>query len=134
MALGDLTGLGTEEYIPPEVWQGGPETERPRDWWTFGMLLHEMMCGTVPFFHENPYKLGRLIVAAAVPYPDHMSQISRDLVSQLLEKDPAKRLGAGDRDYLEIKEHGFFAGIDWNALYRKEIEPEWRPPLPDGLL
>ena len=32
-------------------------------------------------------------------------------------------LGGGD----EIKSHPFFSTIDWDALYRKEIKPPFKP-------
>ena len=49
--------------------------------------------------------------------------------SQLLERDPAKRLGGGPRDSLDVKEHPYFQGIDWAALLRKEVEITYRPQL-----
>jgi serine/threonine protein kinase len=61
-----------------------------------------------------------------------VSPRAKDIISKLLTKDPAKRLGARDRDALEVREHEFVAGIDWIALMRKEIEPEWKPSIPDG--
>lgn len=34
-----------------------------------------------------------------------------------------KRLGAGQRDAEEIKEHPFFEGIDWEKVYRRQLKP-----------
>ena len=48
---------------------------------------------------------------------------------QLLERDPAKRLGGGPRDSLDVKEHPYFQGIDWAALLRKEVDVTYRPQL-----
>ena len=52
--------------------------------------------------------------------------------SQLLERDPAKRLGGGPRDALDVKEHPYFQGIDWQALLRKEVDINYRPQLVRG--
>ena len=41
-------------------------------------------------------------------------------------KQPAKRLGS-EKDFIEIKQHPFFASIDWVALSKKEIQPPFRP-------
>jgi singapore isolate B (sub-type 7) whole genome shotgun sequence assembly, scaffold_6 len=51
------------------------------------------------------------------------------LISRLLIRDPALRLGAGIADAEEVKAHPFFEGLDWKALERKEIPPPWKPNL-----
>ena len=57
------------------------------------------------------------------------SQAAASLISRLLIRDPALRLGAGLGDAEEIKAHPFFEGLDWGALERKEIPPPWKPVL-----
>ena len=47
----------------------------------------------------------------------------------MLERDPKKRLGA--KSWNQIKEHAFFASIDWNKLVRLEISPPVRPEVDD---
>jgi hypothetical protein len=34
---------------------------------------------------------------------------------------------------MEIKQHVFFEGINWEALGKKEIEAEWKPNIRDYL-
>jgi len=38
-----------------------------------------------------------------------------------------KRLGAGERDAEEIKEHDFFKGINWSDVYSRKLTP----PIPE---
>ena len=38
-----------------------------------------------------------------------------------MDRDPEQRLGARDRN--ELRNHPFFAGIDWENLERKELTP-----------
>ena len=45
------------------------------------------------------------------------SKEATDLLLNLLEKDPTLRLGYGERDADDIKEHPFFNGIDWEKMY-----------------
>lgn len=44
----------------------------------------------------------------------YFSKEATDLLLNLLEKDPTLRLGYGERDAEEIKEHPFFASVDWD--------------------
>ncbi len=51
-----------------------------------------------------------------------MSENARGLILQLLNRNPAKRLGAGARDSEEIKSHIFFKDVDWNLVISKGLE------------
>lgn len=45
---------------------------------------------------------------------------------QLLNRNPKHRLGA-QRDATELKDHTFFAPIDWRALALKQVTPPFKP-------
>ncbi len=48
---------------------------------------------------------------------------------QLLTRDPTKRLGSEDKMASDIRRHPFFKHIDWDQLYRKEIEAPFKPKV-----
>ena len=51
---------GTAEYLAPEILtQTGHN--KSVDWWTFGILLYEMVTGRPPFMNSNQNKLSNLI-------------------------------------------------------------------------
>merc|ERR1712241_923579 len=56
-----------------------------------------------------------------------ISSPAKTLLSGLLSKDPAQRLGGGPSDVQELKEHQFFQAIDWRALEEKRITPPFKP-------
>jgi len=44
--------VGTPEYLAPEVLLKKPYGKEA-DWWSFGVLIYEMLVGRVPFYHSN---------------------------------------------------------------------------------
>uniref|UniRef100_T1H8A9 AGC-kinase C-terminal domain-containing protein n=1 Tax=Rhodnius prolixus TaxID=13249 RepID=T1H8A9_RHOPR len=48
---------------------------------------------------------------------------------QLLEKDSKRRLGSGEGDADDIKNHPFFDNIDWEKVKRKDLEVAFKPDL-----
>ena len=72
-----------------------------------------MLTGKPPFYASNTHEMYRKILTEDVKFPDYVSQKSRSLLLQLLERDPNKRLGSDYDDAEEIKQHNFFEGIQW---------------------
>ena len=59
---------------------------------------------------------------------DQISETAFDLIKGLLQKNPEKRIGKAIE---EIKNHPFFEEIDWEKVYQKNSEIEWRPSESD---
>ena len=56
-----------------------------------------------------------------------VSATAKDLINQLLKKDPNERLGI-DGDVEAILSHPWFADIDREHLMQKKIEAPYMPP------
>ena len=39
------------------------------DWWSYGILIYEMLCGIPPFYNENIEKMYELIKYAELRFP-----------------------------------------------------------------
>eukprot|EP00075_Anas_platyrhynchos_P020261 XP_027309514.1 ribosomal protein S6 kinase delta-1 isoform X2 [Anas platyrhynchos] len=100
-------------YCAPEVGAILEETEAC-DWWSLGAILFELLTGkTLVECHPSGIN-----THTSLSIPDHVSKEARSLIQQLLQFNPAERLGAGVAGVEDIKSHPFFALIEWADLVR----------------
>ncbi|KAG2329152.1 hypothetical protein Bca52824_000332 [Brassica carinata] len=118
--------VGTHEYLAPEIIKGEGHGAAV-DWWTFGVLLYELLYGKTPFKGYNNDQTLAKVVYESLKFPDSplVSFQAKDLIRGLLVKEPENRFGS-EKGSAEIKRHPFFEGLNW-ALIRCATPPE----LPD---
>ena len=127
------TFCGSVEYTSPEVILGSGHSSQT-DWWSFGVLLYEMIYGVKPFISKNKLLLYRQITLEELKLPnstDSKIEVSKeliDLLRSLLEKNPLNRLGF-NADVEDIMRHPFFSSIDIKQLLKKTIEPMYKPDV-----
>uniref|UniRef100_A0A673JQI2 non-specific serine/threonine protein kinase n=1 Tax=Sinocyclocheilus rhinocerous TaxID=307959 RepID=A0A673JQI2_9TELE len=126
---------GTVEYMAPEVVNRRGHTHSA-DWWSYGVLMFEMLTGTLPFQGKDRKETMTMILKAKLGMPQFLSPEAQSLLRNLFKRNPGNRLGAGPDGVEEIKRHSFFSTIDWNKLYRKEVYPPFKPVIqrPDDTL
>uniref|UniRef100_A0A4W3IYP1 Ribosomal protein S6 kinase n=1 Tax=Callorhinchus milii TaxID=7868 RepID=A0A4W3IYP1_CALMI len=117
---------GTVEYMAPEVVNRRGHSHSA-DWWSFGVLMFEMLTGSLPFQGKDRKETMTMIVKAKLGMPQFLSPDSQSLLRMLFKRNPGNRLGAGPDGVEEIKRHPFFSTIDWNKLCRREIHPPFKP-------
>ncbi|ELP89072.1 serine/threonine protein kinase ppk14, putative [Entamoeba invadens IP1] len=121
--------VGTAEYLAPEVLVGFGYSAQV-DWWTFGILMYEILYGRTPFFNRNRDTVfsnildGELMFPKTWTYP--ISTNAKDLMRELLQNDPEKRIGAKDGAE-EIKAHNFFKGVKFQLI--RNITPPIIPKI-----
>ncbi|KAJ1381737.1 Serine/threonine-protein kinase, active site [Sesbania bispinosa] len=101
--------VGTEDYVAPEVVSGEGHNFGV-DWWSFGVVLYEMLYGMTPFKGTNRRETFHRILTKE---PDLTGETMplRDLIGRLLEKEPNRRIEVD-----EIKGHDFFKGVKWDTV------------------
>ncbi|KAK3944122.1 kinase-like domain-containing protein [Diplogelasinospora grovesii] len=122
------SAVGTPDYIAPELFtkQG---YSFDIDWWSLGTIIYECLVGWPPFAAENPYDTYRKIVnwPHTLFFPDDvpLSPIAIHLIRSMV-CNSEQRLGRNGAS--EIKNHPFFAGVDFSSL-RNIIRAPFVPPL-----
>ena len=107
---------GTDTYMAPEVVLE-KEYDTGVDWWSLGVVLYELLSGSLPFSHEDPTVVYDMITDNAVKYPSTITGPAKKLLEGLLAKDQLKR----SKKPALIKASGFFSGMDFAALLAKEL-------------
>ncbi len=115
---------GTPEYLAPEIVMR-LEYGKAVDWWTLGSIIYEMLVGAPPFYVENRQELFERIKFDVPKYPSSLSANAKNLIENLLKKDPARRLGTSSK----VRDHPWFEDVNWQALYEKRYEAPFVPRI-----
>jgi serine/threonine protein kinase len=119
---------GTPCYIAPDV-LGDEGPNEAVDWWSFGIILYELLFGTTPF------GVGMATVEAIfddiqqgeLKFPDHAKPDLIDVLSRLLDRDRATRLCMGKKGFIEMEEHPWFALLNFDEVLHKRVKPPYQP-------
>jgi serine/threonine protein kinase len=90
------------------------------------------LTGLPPFYDENTNEMYRKILSDPLRFPEEVSPDARSLLTQLLDRDPSRRLGVNGAQ--DIRQHAFFARhIDWKRLVQKKIQPPFKPAVASAI-
>lgn len=115
--------VGTWEYLAPEVFSENMYSGAI-DWWSFGVLIYEMLYGISPFHGKNGDDIKQNIISGKLNFPSYVpiSKEAKKLIKALLKTNPKNRLGS-EHGATDIKENPFFhEKINW-ALLRNMVPP-----------
>lgn len=123
------TVLGTPQYMSPEQAKGLPIDDRT-DIYSLGVMLYEILCGTVPFDHDDPSLVMKRVVLETPRRPSEIEPsvplALETLVMRLLAKEPDERtltlpeIRAHVRNYIEgiareYRRESVWSNVAWSA-------------------
>ncbi|XP_004837246.1 ribosomal protein S6 kinase-like 1 isoform X3 [Heterocephalus glaber] len=98
-------------YSAPEV-GGIAELTEACDWWSFGSILYELLTGmALSQSHHSGFQ-----AHTQLQLPEGLSHPAASLLTELLQFDPVRRLGARGGGVSKLKSHPFFSTIQWSRL------------------
>jgi len=122
------TTCGTADYMAPEVMlcQGH---DKAADYWAFGVFIFEMLAGYAPFESHSESDRYNKILRGTLVFPSGFDITAADIISKLCCVDKARRLGCNAAGSEEVKNHSFFANINWVDLSRQKLSAPFIPHL-----
>lgn len=87
--------VGTPNYMSPEQAQG-KKVDHRADLYSLGVLLYEMLTGTVPYSGEDPISIGIQHLTAPIPRLPAPHQLAQPLLQRLMAKLPDERFQSAE--------------------------------------
>ncbi|KAF9524842.1 kinase-like domain-containing protein [Crepidotus variabilis] len=125
---------GSMAYMAPQV-VGKKGYSWQIDWWSLGVTAYELLFHKRPFDGRSADKMTHSILKDPLVFSeDATTRCSESGISALrgfIDRDPKTRLGCNPngQGFQDIQRHPWFAGIDWQAIEKKEVQPPFVPDM-----
>ena len=105
-SMTQLTGtgvlIGTLDYVSPEQIQGSSEVDAQTDIYSFGVLVFQVLTGTLPFEHKNISALLMAHLMQPAPDPRERMPDLLEVTAKAMMKAMSKEPGARQRSVGEV--------------------------------
>lgn len=119
------TAIGTPHYLAPEIILRTGYSLGV-DWWSLGILIHEMIFGYVPFGadDEDPIVIYEKILENKLDFIQYQNKFPylKQILLQLLNKNPAIRTCGG---FKMLKKSPWFDKFSWDRLLSRQLRPPY---------
>lgn len=118
--------IGSTDYMSPEIVNGDGHNIMT-DWWSFGILIYELLIGIPPFHEDKIERCFELITTANLKFPSkiRLHPDTKDIIIRLLKKNPNERMGKGRLE--SILSHPFFDSINTKYILIQKTNAPRKP-------
>ena len=119
---------GSIDYMAPEVISGEGHGMMA-DWWSYGVLIYELLFGKPPFHEGNTDRILDLITTSTLRFPltTKITSVTRDFLVRLLKKLPKDRMG--QNDFHQISTHHFFQSVNVHLVIKHKVPAPLKPNI-----
>lgn len=121
-----FTMCGTYPYMAPEFFLGKGHNQKA-DWWTFGVVVYELLNNRQPFTGQEK-GLVKEIIGVRYRFIKGMNPLAKDLIKKLIQKNMVTRMGRHD-----VYDDPWFKDIDFEKLRNLEVKTPWKPEVKNPL-
>jgi serine/threonine protein kinase len=113
------------------------------DWWSLGVTMYKLLFGREPYATTTYSALSRSLpriinqsidffeaftkVFGKLTFEEVVDPTTEDLIRKLLNFEADHRLGSGPNGVLNVRNHPFFASIDWVLIESGKAIPPYHP-------
>ncbi|XP_078494369.1 cGMP-dependent protein kinase 1-like isoform X1 [Ciona intestinalis] len=121
------TFCGTPEYFPPEILSNAGH-DFSADYWSYGILIYELLTRTTPFFAGDDMTVYEGILGGieGVKFSKRVKRSAELLIRNLCKLEPRDRLGYQKGGVNDIRKHRWFHGFDWQGLRTTSIKSPFK--------
>ncbi|MCP4539932.1 MAG: protein kinase [Chloroflexi bacterium] len=134
-SLGEV--FGSSHYVAPEQARHSADAVPQSDLYSLGIILYEMLTGTVPFDDPSPTAVALQHVTMPPPPPREVNPgLGKEIEAVLLtalSKSPDERYQTGAELIDALQEALQIEPADISAFAQVEVEPVELPPMPAGV-
>ena len=120
--------VGDPIYMSPERLAQQPYNDAS-DWYSYGVILFYLMHGVIPYGAIGMPEI-EILAAVNSGVINRMFNVGicsadlKSLITQLLQRNPADRIGTWARGVDDVKEHAWFKSVDWYQVtfFRQQFE------------
>lgn len=120
---------GTPGYMAPEV-MAQKSHSFSVDFYALGVIMCEFITGRRPYYGKNRQEIKEEMLARQAVVTSNLirgewSAEAIDFCNRLIQRKPESRLG--HNSVAEIKQHPWFAGLNWADLHERRLTPLYNP-------
>ncbi|CRK93045.1 CLUMA_CG006520, isoform A [Clunio marinus] len=115
------TFAGTPEYVAPEIILNKGH-DQSVDYWSLGILIHELLIGKPPFRGKNQMQTYNQILRGidCIQLSQRIPRKAQIIIKRLCRQVGTERLGLQKNGIQDIKQHQWFIDFEWEDVEKRK--------------